>query len=160
MKAKGSQTRMMDKAEGVVTFDAADYAPHAAEQIRAYFAETGRHVYYTGPLIPEGEEETSKDPRFDEIAKFLDAKLVSHGKGTVVYVRFSLRYMPSYLTFAHQISFGSMFWPMDNAKLWAVIDVLMERNIPFVSRCSISWPLRTLTDSLLPGHELRRRVGL
>ncbi|RPD68621.1 UDP-Glycosyltransferase/glycogen phosphorylase [Lentinus tigrinus ALCF2SS1-7] len=126
---------MMDKAEGVVTFDAADYAPHATKQLRSYFAETGRKVYYAGPLIPRREEDTSKDPRSEEIAKFLDDKLASHGKGSVIY-----------------ISFGSMFWPMDNAKLWAVIDVLMERNIPFVMSCVAAW-------SSKPPEEMQEQIA-
>lgn len=32
-----------------------------------------------------------------------------------------------------QISFGSFFGPSDPAKLWAVLDVIMEKGIPFVS---------------------------
>ncbi|RPD61324.1 UDP-Glycosyltransferase/glycogen phosphorylase [Lentinus tigrinus ALCF2SS1-6] len=109
---------MFASADGIITFDAADYAPEITKQLRSYFEETGRKIYYAGPLIPEGEEDTSKDPRSEKISKFLEEKLVSHGERSVIY-----------------ISFGSVFWPMDNAKLWAVLNVIMERNIPFVLSC-------------------------
>ncbi|TFK86898.1 glycosyltransferase family 1 protein [Polyporus arcularius HHB13444] len=113
---------ILAKTEGIVTFDAADYAPHAAKQLRAYYAKTGRKVYYAGPLIPQRQEDTSKDQRSEEVTKFLDEKLTSHGEGSLIY-----------------ISFGSLFWPVDNAKLWAVLDVIMERNIPFVMSCVAAW---------------------
>ncbi|KAI0690405.1 UDP-Glycosyltransferase/glycogen phosphorylase [Cerioporus squamosus] len=114
----GKVSSMLQKADGIITFDAADYAPEATKQIRSYFEETGRKIYYAGPLIPEGEEDTSKDPRSEKISQFLDEKLASHGERSVIY-----------------IAFGSVFWPMDNAKLWAVLNVLMERNVPFVLSC-------------------------
>ncbi|RDX55143.1 UDP-Glycosyltransferase/glycogen phosphorylase [Lentinus brumalis] len=113
---------ILDKTEGIVTFDAADYAPHVANQLRAYYEKTGRKVYYAGPLIPQRQEDTSKDPRSQEVTKFLDEKLASHSEGSLIY-----------------ISFGSLFWPVDNAKLWAVLDVIMERNIPFVMSCVAAW---------------------
>ncbi|KAI0780038.1 UDP-Glycosyltransferase/glycogen phosphorylase [Fomes fomentarius] len=118
MKAAG----IVQKANGLLTFDAADYAPKAVSALRSLFAKTGRKAYYTGPLIPRTEEDTSKDPRSVKIQKFLDDKLVSHGEKSVVY-----------------ISFGSLFWPSDNAKLWAVLDVLMEKNIPFVMSCAAAF---------------------
>ena len=31
------------------------------------------------------------------------------------------------------MSFGSLFWPSEPAKVWAFIDVLLEKKIPFVS---------------------------
>lgn len=78
--------RILEKTEGIVTFDAADYAPHAAKQLRAYYAKTGRKVYYAGPLIPQRQEDTSRDQRSEEVTKFLDEKLTSHGEGSLIYV--------------------------------------------------------------------------
>ncbi|TFK85644.1 glycosyltransferase family 1 protein [Polyporus arcularius HHB13444] len=118
----GKVSNMIQNAHGIITFDAADYAPEVSKQIRSYFAETGRKIVYAGPLIPEGEEDTSKDPRSEKVSKFLEDKLASHGEKSVIY-----------------ISFGSLFWPMDNAKLWAVLDVIMERNIPFVLSCAAAF---------------------
>ena len=32
-----------------------------------------------------------------------------------------------------QVSFGSLWWSTEPEKIWAALDVLMERKIPFVS---------------------------
>ncbi len=148
---------MIHNAHGIITFDAADYAPEVTEQIRSYFAETGRKIYYAGPLIPEGEEDTSKDPRSEKVSKFLEDKLVSHGEKSVIYVGVPCcnATLILELTLA-QISFGSLFWPMDNAKLWAVLDVIMERNIPFV-RLPNGLQHRSVLI-LPPGSELCRGI--
>lgn len=84
----------MEKATGLLTFDAADYAPKAVSAVRSLFAKTRRKAYYTGPLIPRTEEDTSKDPRSVKIQKFLDDKLVSHGEKSVVYVSMAV-FMPT-----------------------------------------------------------------
>ncbi|TFK85643.1 glycosyltransferase family 1 protein [Polyporus arcularius HHB13444] len=63
---------MLEDAAGVITFDAAEYSPETTKQIQSYFAETGRKIYYAGPLIPEGQEETCKDPRSQEILTHAD----------------------------------------------------------------------------------------
>ncbi|RPD59822.1 UDP-Glycosyltransferase/glycogen phosphorylase [Lentinus tigrinus ALCF2SS1-6] len=105
----------LQKCDGVLTFDAADYAPKATETMRAWFAETGRKVHYAGPLIPTRPEDTSDDPRAVSILKFLDDKLATNGAKSVIY-----------------IAFGSMFWPLDDEKFMAVLEILMEKNIPFV----------------------------
>ena len=128
---------MLATANGIITFDAADYAPDATKQYRALFEETGRKIYYAGPLIPQGAEDTSKDPRSEKISQFLDEKLASHGERSVIYVSMNCQGHVHYARsdseiVLGQISFGSIFWPMDNAKLWAVLDVIIERNIPFV----------------------------
>ncbi|TBU34157.1 UDP-Glycosyltransferase/glycogen phosphorylase [Dichomitus squalens] len=105
----------MKRTDGFITFDAAEYCPTATESLRFWFAETGRKCYYAGPLVPQQKEEPLGDPRSYQIKTFLDQKLASHGEKSVIY-----------------ISFGSMFWPTEPEKLWAVFDVLMERHIPFI----------------------------
>ena len=43
-----------------------------------------------------------------------------------------------------QISFGSLFWPAKSPeKVWAVVDVLIELDVPFVSS----------QDAYIPEHE-------
>ena len=128
---------MLTSMDGIITFDAADYTPDTTKQLRAFFKETGRTINYAGPLMPQGKEDASKDPRSERILKFLDEKLASHGERSVIYVSMNCQgHVHPARSDAEivlgQISFGSIFWPMDNAKLWAVLDVIMERNIPFV----------------------------
>ncbi|KAL1942131.1 hypothetical protein VTO73DRAFT_6661 [Trametes versicolor] len=109
----------INKADGLITFDAADYHPQATDAIRQHFAEKSQKAFYAGPLMPSGAQAAAKEminsENGGEIMAFLDEKLKSAGEHSVLY-----------------LSFGSLFWPPDPAKLWAVVDVLMEKNIPFV----------------------------
>ncbi|KAH9890054.1 UDP-Glycosyltransferase/glycogen phosphorylase [Cubamyces lactineus] len=110
--------RVLKATDGLITIDAADYQPATTAAARAWFAP--RAVHYAGPLVPISSDTTSADKDTVAIMQFLDAHLESHGPKSAIL-----------------ISFGSMFWPADPAKVGAVIDTLMEKNVPFVlSRCS------------------------
>ncbi|KAI9064794.1 glycosyltransferase family 1 protein [Trametes sanguinea] len=110
-------SRMLQQTDGFITIDAADYHPEATAAFRKWFGETGRKMYCAGPLISSGRDAPGFQAQGDakDITKFLDAQLSSRGARSVVYV-----------------SFGSMLWPMDPAKLSAAFDVLIQQNIPFV----------------------------
>ncbi|KAI0363505.1 UDP-Glycosyltransferase/glycogen phosphorylase [Pilatotrama ljubarskyi] len=103
--------------DGVITFDAAEYHPEATAALRASFAETSRNVVYAGPLVSGGGS-PGKSKSESDVRTFLGAQLGSRGERSVIL-----------------ISFGSMFWPSDPAKLGAVLEVLMDKNIPFVLSC-------------------------
>lgn len=69
-----------------------------------------------------------------EVEQFLDHALEKYGENSLFYVRLSwlapiAKLIRSVLT---QISFGSIFWPAEPEKIWAVIDILIEHRIPFV----------------------------
>ncbi|KAI0357719.1 UDP-Glycosyltransferase/glycogen phosphorylase [Trametes cingulata] len=103
--------RVLQETDGVLTFDAADYHPEAVSASRQWLSQTSRKIYYVGPLVPRNMTEQGSD----EIFQFLDRHLAARGERSVVY-----------------ISFGSLFWPTDPAKVHAVLDVLIERRVPFV----------------------------
>ncbi|TBU34160.1 hypothetical protein BD311DRAFT_840885 [Dichomitus squalens] len=65
--------------------------------------------------MPSSKETVSDESHAQEVLAFLDRSLASHGEKSVIYV-----------------FFGSLFWPTDPKKLYAVLGVLMDRNIPFV----------------------------
>ncbi|OSD06681.1 glycosyltransferase family 1 protein [Trametes coccinea BRFM310] len=114
--------RCLREADGMITIDAAEYHPPTAAVVRAWFAP--RPAYYAGPLVPRSARALEGDgapaEAEAELTRFLDARLESHGVKSVML-----------------ISYGSMFWPADSAKVGAVLDVLMDEGIPFVlSRCS------------------------
>ncbi|KAL1948024.1 hypothetical protein VTO73DRAFT_12099 [Trametes versicolor] len=108
---------MLENTDGAITFDAADYHPTATTAMRDWFGQTSRPFCYAGPLVPPsaGQGCSSPDTTSEPATKFLDDMLARGGKNSVVYV-----------------SFGSMLWPSDPAKLDAVLDVLMSRRIPIV----------------------------
>ncbi|KAL1942098.1 hypothetical protein VTO73DRAFT_6628 [Trametes versicolor] len=106
--------------DGIVTFDAADYQPKATNGIREFYAEKGTgKVFFAGPLLPSGSQAVSNEKVLahngNGVMDFLDEKLKSKGERSVLY-----------------LSFGSLFWPSNPANIWAVIDVLIEKNVPFV----------------------------
>ncbi|KAI0630197.1 UDP-Glycosyltransferase/glycogen phosphorylase [Trametes polyzona] len=110
---------VMQDADGLITFDAAEYHPRATAAILQYYGKDSRKAIYAGPLLPAGEKAVSTEAfqshNGGEIMAFLDEKLKTAGERSVLYV-----------------SFGSLFWPKDPTRLWAVIDVLIEKNVPFV----------------------------
>ncbi|KAI0649587.1 UDP-Glycosyltransferase/glycogen phosphorylase [Trametes meyenii] len=111
--------RILKDTDGVITMDAADYHPEAVAALRKWFGNTSREIVYAGPLVPQGRQDSAPDENANGAIAFLDAQLQSRGKRSVIL-----------------ISFGSMFWPSDPAKLGAVLDVLMEKDIPFVMSSS------------------------
>ncbi|KAJ8455277.1 hypothetical protein ONZ51_g12539 [Trametes cubensis] len=129
--------RVLKETDGLITIDAADYHPGTTAAARAWFAP--RAVHYAGPLVPISSGTTSADKDAADVMQFLDAHLRSHGPKSAILVS------PKSLAAIRQcslrargkISFGSMFWPADPAKVGAVLDILIENNVPFVlSRCS------------------------
>ncbi|KAI8996244.1 hypothetical protein BD414DRAFT_558148 [Trametes punicea] len=128
-------SRMFQQADGVLTMDAAEYHPEVTSALREWFGERGRKIYYAGPLVANAESMQNQVPvdqpahgsqgtpdgaRPEEdgqrgVLRFLDEQLKAHGARSVIYV-----------------SFGSMFWPLDTAKLVAALEVLMEQTVPFV----------------------------
>lgn len=86
MRAK----RAINKADALITFDAADYQPQATDAVRQHFAEKSRKAYYAGPLMPSGaqakEKEKINSENGGEIMAFLDEKLKSAGEHSVLYV--------------------------------------------------------------------------
>ncbi|PIL34100.1 hypothetical protein GSI_03811 [Ganoderma sinense ZZ0214-1] len=97
------------------------YEPTAVAVIRSWFGETGREVHVCGPLLPATSKETAQAHGrkhvggSSEIEEFLDTTLNSSGPKSLLY-----------------ISLGTVFWPVTKPQnIWAVLDVVMELNIPF-----------------------------
>lgn len=141
--------------DGIVTIDAAEYQPEATNAIRAFYAERGSgEVFYAGPLLPSGSQAVSNEKVLAQngtgIMNFLDEKLKSVGERSVLYVSGSCYIALALAYHIRQLSFGSLFWPADPAKIWAVVDVLIEKNVPFVSLASALGMFEPATTSYLP----------
>ncbi|KAI9070269.1 glycosyltransferase family 1 protein [Trametes sanguinea] len=118
--------------DGMLSIDPAEYHPEAVEAFKAFLAEGGQKSYHVGPLIaarpplPVGDDAKGSEG----CMRFMDEQLAAHGEHSVLYV-----------------SFGSLFWPQDPAKLTAALEVLVEQKIPFImSRPS---PVAKLSDDLV-----------
>ncbi|KAM5530920.1 hypothetical protein V8D89_015410 [Ganoderma adspersum] len=112
----------LEASDGLLMITPTSYEPEAVAAARAWFAEKGRPAYAVGPLLPSASKATAQanekkqSAEASEIQEFLDATLKMSGEKSLVY-----------------ISFGSMFWPSTKPEnVWAVLDVLIELNIPFI----------------------------
>ncbi|EIW63123.1 UDP-Glycosyltransferase/glycogen phosphorylase [Trametes versicolor FP-101664 SS1] len=127
--------KTLDICDGVLLMTPEPYEPDAVAAVRKWYAETGRSAYVCGPLLPPKsatakakEQQQSKEAT--EISAFLDTTLKTSGKKSLLY-----------------ISFGSIFWPIKSPEtIWAFLDVVMERNIPFIM--SHASPLATVPDEV------------
>ncbi|GJE92128.1 glycosyltransferase family 1 protein [Phanerochaete sordida] len=105
--------------------------PETVQAFTEFLALTSRKLYFLGPLLPEtsgeadaAQRELEKSP---EIASFLTGVLEKHGERSL-------------------ISFGTMFWTTKPEQVWTFLDVLIERNTPFV--LSQSSPFSTLPEEV------------
>ncbi|KAH9903095.1 UDP-Glycosyltransferase/glycogen phosphorylase [Cubamyces lactineus] len=124
--------RGMAEADGIVTLDSAAFHPEATEAAREYYKTLSRKFYSAGPLITNGRPGLVAQAVAggDDVLAFMNEQLATHGEKSLVY-----------------ISFGSLFWPPDSAKLGATLETFMEQNIPFIfPRAS---PLAQLPDGLM-----------
>ncbi|KAI0327384.1 UDP-Glycosyltransferase/glycogen phosphorylase [Cubamyces sp. BRFM 1775] len=104
--------------DGMITFDAAEYHPEATVATREFLAQRNIKGYYAGPLIVDKTRSAyarRDGKRPEELLKFMDKQLRERGEHSVVY-----------------ISFGSLFWPTDPAKVVAAFEALMQQNIPII----------------------------
>ncbi|GJE92135.1 glycosyltransferase family 1 protein [Phanerochaete sordida] len=93
--------------------------PETVKAFNEFLALTSRKLYFLGLLLPEtgneadmAQRELEKSP---EIASFLKGVLEKHGERSLVY-----------------ISFGTIWWTTKSEQVWTFLDVLMEKNTPFI----------------------------
>ena len=84
--------RTLEKADGMLIFTPESYEPEAVAATRAWYAETGRPVYTTGPLLPSASKSTAManekkmSSESNAIVDFLDETLKTSGEKSLVYV--------------------------------------------------------------------------
>ncbi|CAL1707824.1 unnamed protein product [Somion occarium] len=109
----------IEACDGMILATAQPFEPEGVAEVRAWFAETSRKAYAVGPLFPLGEGaaagERLQSDKPSEIEQFLEATLESHGPKSLLY-----------------IAFGSLYWSTEPEKIWAFLDVVMEKKIPFI----------------------------
>ncbi|OSC97758.1 glycosyltransferase family 1 protein [Trametes coccinea BRFM310] len=110
---------MFTKCDGVLVATPECYDPLSLIGTRAWMAETGRGAYAVGPIVSTGvravENELMEADKGTEVRDFVSKVLKSRGPKSLLY-----------------ISFGASMWPKYPEKLWAFLDIVMERRIPFI----------------------------
>ncbi|KAH9847629.1 UDP-Glycosyltransferase/glycogen phosphorylase [Lenzites betulinus] len=115
--------RMLEACDGMLLYTSETYEAEAVAAMREWFGKTSRGIYVTGPLTRLGEVLKREQPTDDDkFQAFLDATLATSGERSLLY-----------------ISFGTMFHGEDEVqKLWSVLDVIMDLDIPFIMSSSSS----------------------
>ena len=109
----------VEECDGVVHCTSSHYERTALEAFHEWLGT--RPNFVLSALSPpasaeEIEKEKTKSHLGAEVEFFLNNALDKYGPNSVVY-----------------ISFGTIFWSSEPEKIWAVLDVLIEEGIPFVS---------------------------
>ena len=132
--------RFFEESDGVLLCTNSLYEHGCTESWRKWFG--AKPVLNVGALSPPAsaaeilkEKET---PVGGAVEKFLDDMLDKHGPNSVVYVsliRLMIKRQNNDVFL--EISFGTIFWPAEPEKMWAVIDELLEEGVPLVRRFSL-----------------------
>ncbi|EKM61882.1 glycosyltransferase family 1 protein [Phanerochaete carnosa HHB-10118-sp] len=118
---------LIHECDALVSFTSAIYDPkECIEALDDFFALTSRKMHLVGPLISDTKrsarvemEGAAKSP---ELLAFMQNALKAHGEDSLIY-----------------ISFGTLFWSTQPDRLWTVLDVLMEKKIPFILSHASPW---------------------
>ena len=79
--------------DGLFLITSQSYEPEAVAASKAWMAETGRHAYLAGPLLPSASKKTAaanekkQSAEAAEIEAFLDETLKTSGEKSLLYVR-------------------------------------------------------------------------
>ncbi|KAI5117418.1 hypothetical protein M0805_004050, partial [Coniferiporia weirii] len=110
--------RMLSECDGVIATSNRLFEGPAFDTWQEWYGS--RPVVGIGPMAvsidaTSLEREKAQSPLAGEVDTFLNKALEKFGRHSVVY-----------------ISFGSIWWSSEPEKVWAVLDVLIELQIPFV----------------------------
>ncbi|KAI5117421.1 hypothetical protein M0805_004052 [Coniferiporia weirii] len=110
--------RMFSESDGIIAASNRLYEGPVFDVWQEWYGS--RPVIGVGPIPPLAsatslEREKAQSPLAGEVNEFLDKALEKFGKHSVVF-----------------ISFGSIWWSSEPDKIWAVLDVLIELQIPFL----------------------------
>ncbi|EIN06307.1 UDP-Glycosyltransferase/glycogen phosphorylase [Punctularia strigosozonata HHB-11173 SS5] len=115
---------VINNCDGIVQTTDASYDTPGIRAIDAWMSSLSppRPLYNIGPQLPHSHPSEARSGELEQtrgagdVLAFLDKTLASHGAESLVY-----------------IAFGSIFGPwMQPDRLWTILDVLMEHNVPFI----------------------------
>jgi len=127
---------ILEKCDALILNTLEAYEPEAIVGLRDWLGERCCPVYAVGPLFPIADADERKSVsrqefsvNHTEVETSLDRALQIYGEKSLVYV-----------------SFGSLFWSKEPEKIFAFIDVLLEKTISFIM--SYASPFATIPDAI------------
>ena len=130
--------RFFLECDGVIHSTIEEYEPEALKGWRDWLP--AKPIFTLGGLSPrtsdkEIAEAVEKNEVYRDVQGFLDKALSRCGPKSAIF-----------------ISFGTIFWPAEPEKIWAVLEILMERKIPFVRGSTSTFSTWLLTLYQLFSH--------
>ncbi|KAK7463062.1 hypothetical protein VKT23_007648 [Stygiomarasmius scandens] len=108
------------ECDGMFSVTSSAFEGGAINTWNRWFESIGQVHYPIGPLsVPKaglyGTDGHEDDKTYAPVVDFLNRMQEKHGEKSVVY-----------------ISFGSMFWPVDSAKVWAMVEEFLQSGTPII----------------------------
>ncbi|PAV19566.1 UDP-Glycosyltransferase glycogen phosphorylase [Pyrrhoderma noxium] len=110
--------RFFEESDGIIHSTSHHYEGGALEGWRDWLKD--KPIYAFGPIsspptLEELKVEMASSPISSEVEEFLNRAHDTHGPNSVLYM-----------------SFGTVWWSKEPEKIWAVVDGLIEKGIPFL----------------------------
>ncbi|KAJ4473111.1 hypothetical protein J3R30DRAFT_764566 [Lentinula aciculospora] len=111
----------MREVDGLVSVSASAFEPEAVAAVKQWYTSMNKACYSVGPLsihVPrvEGSKPVHTENETDDLVNvFLNRIQKDFGDQSLIYM-----------------SFGTVFWPEESDRVWAVIDGLIEKRKPFI----------------------------
>lgn len=111
---------LIQDADAIISASMAHIEPRAIiETFNTALSKTSRKIHFMGLLLPQSTREIVAEraelASSPEIASFMANALEKYGQRSVIY-----------------ISFGTVYWTTQPDMAWTVLDVLLDRKIPFI----------------------------
>ncbi|THV01909.1 UDP-Glycosyltransferase/glycogen phosphorylase [Dendrothele bispora CBS 962.96] len=106
--------------DGMFSVTSSAFEGEAIKTWNRWFESIGHVHYPIGPLsVPKaglhGGDGHKEDATYGPVVEFLDRMKDKFGENSVIY-----------------ISFGSMFWPIDGSRVWAMAEEFLQNNTPII----------------------------
>ncbi|KAJ3980904.1 hypothetical protein F5890DRAFT_1557274 [Lentinula detonsa] len=118
------------EADGLICVSVEAFEPEAVAALKEWYNSMNKTCYSVGPLSIHGSKPIQSANETDTLVKnFLNRIQGEFGSKSMIY-----------------ISFGTIFWPDESERVWAVIDGLIEKRQPFL--LSHPSPFQTFPDEM------------
>ncbi|THU79707.1 UDP-Glycosyltransferase/glycogen phosphorylase [Dendrothele bispora CBS 962.96] len=112
--------------DGVLFASAASYEKDAMKTIEGWLGEGD--VFPVGPLSTATQEKTTTSSR-EDLLKVGDGDDASQAKAVEFLDRMEKKFGEKSVIY---VSFGSLFWPVEEDKMWATIEEFLANDVPIV----------------------------
>ncbi|KAJ8095020.1 hypothetical protein PM082_010238 [Marasmius tenuissimus] len=107
--------KYIQETEGYISVTTSVLEKEATDAWKEYLRSLGKEFYEVGFVSSTLAVSERKDNDQSDVMGFLDKMACEYGENSVIY-----------------ISFGSVWWPSNPEKLYAIIDELIKSNTPFL----------------------------